>query len=281
MSVKFPNSLQNLAIYFRYDVPNDCVFCIAFGQQIEPVKAALSQVFPSISPRPTSSSQVLTDPFKILEVITSETLAWMESERQMLDLEVRGLEAKTGMSGHHSDADARWEAKNMGELIRNLHMCGGQLAFFQRMCEFQARWIGWLRCQHSWINEIRTGTNDFRKMDAIHRPAVSKVAASLDLGASFATERHEQVKTLSNRIKIQLSIVWKTHKDILVPSFLTVYQAANLNAQNDTQNNIAIAEASRRIALETRLDSDAMKTIAALTMAYLPGTFVAVSLSLS
>lgn len=207
MAVKFPNSLQNLAIYFRYHVSNDNVFCIAFGQQIEPVKAALSQIFPTIRPRQKSSSQVLTDPFKILEVITSETLAWMESERQKLDLEVRALETKTGMSGHHSDGDSRLEARYMGELISNLHKCGGQSAFFQRMCEFQARWIHWLRCQHSWVNEIRTGTSDVRNMDAIHRPAVSKVAASLDLGASFATERHEQVKTLSNRIKIQLSIV--------------------------------------------------------------------------
>lgn len=48
-------------------------------------------------------------------------------------------------------------------------------------------------------------------------------------------------------------------------------------AQNDSRTNIAIAEASRRIAFETKRDSDAMKTIAALTMAFLPATFVAVS----
>ena len=51
-------------------------------------------------------------------------------------------------------------------------------------------------------------------------------------------------------------------------------------AQNDNQTNIAIAEASRRIAFETKRDSDAMKTIAALTMIYLPATFVAVSQSI-
>ena len=51
----------------------------------------------------------------------------------------------------------------------------------------------------------------------------------------------------------------------------------NLIAQNVSRTNIAIADASRRIAFETRRDSDAMKTIAALTMIFLPGTFVAVS----
>ena len=39
---------------------------------------------------------------------------------------------------------------------------------------------------------------------------------------------------------------------------------------------MAIAEASRKIAFETKRDSDAMKTIAALTMIYLPATFLAV-----
>ena len=50
-------------------------------------------------------------------------------------------------------------------------------------------------------------------------------------------------------------------------------------AQNDSRTNIAIAEASRSIEFETKRDSDAIKTIAALTMIYLPSTFVAVSQS--
>lgn len=58
---------------------------------------------------------------------------------------------------------------------------------------------------------------------------------------------------------------------------VTIHKVANFMTQNDGRTNIAIAEASRRIAFETKRDSDAMKTIAALTMVFLPATFVAVS----
>ena len=44
-----------------------------------------------------------------------------------------------------------------------------------------------------------------------------------------------------------------------------------------TRQNIDIAESSRSTAQATRLDSQSMKTIAILTMVFLPGTFVAVS----
>ncbi|KAL8661329.1 MAG: hypothetical protein Q9202_005694 [Teloschistes flavicans] len=54
-----------------------------------------------------------------------------------------------------------------------------------------------------------------------------------------------------------------------------MHKVANFMTQNDGRTNIAIAEASRRIAFETKRDSDAMKTIAALTMVFLPATFVA------
>lgn len=44
-----------------------------------------------------------------------------------------------------------------------------------------------------------------------------------------------------------------------------------------TRQNIDIANSSRCTAEATRLDSQSMKTIAILTMVFLPGTFVAVS----
>ena len=44
-----------------------------------------------------------------------------------------------------------------------------------------------------------------------------------------------------------------------------------------TRQNMDIADSGRRTAEATRLDSQSMKTIAILTMVFLPGTFVAVS----
>ena len=53
-------------------------------------------------------------------------------------------------------------------------------------------------------------------------------------------------------------------------------QIWNLIAQRDNVINQSIAADSRALAAASRRDSSAMKTIAVLTMAFLPGTFVAV-----
>lgn len=50
----------------------------------------------------------------------------------------------------------------------------------------------------------------------------------------------------------------------------------SLAAQKNSNINKRIAEQSKQIALETRRDSEAMKTIAILTVLFLPGTFVSV-----
>ena len=50
-------------------------------------------------------------------------------------------------------------------------------------------------------------------------------------------------------------------------------------AAKDSKVNISLAETSAVIAKESKKDSSAMKAIAVLTMFFLPGTFLAVSLS--
>jgi hypothetical protein len=54
----------------------------------------------------------------------------------------------------------------------------------------------------------------------------------------------------------------------------------NLIAQEDTKVNIGLAKDSREIAAASRQDSSAMKIIAMLTTLFLPGTFIAVSLTI-
>lgn len=53
----------------------------------------------------------------------------------------------------------------------------------------------------------------------------------------------------------------------------------NLAVQNDSRINIEVAKLTKDIAQESRKDSSSMITIAALTMVFLPGTFVAVRLT--
>lgn len=55
----------------------------------------------------------------------------------------------------------------------------------------------------------------------------------------------------------------------------------NLANQGDSRINIEIARTSKAIAAETKRDSSSMITIAAVTMFFLPGTFVSVRLVVS
>lgn len=73
---------------------------------------------------------------------------------------------------------------------------------------------------------------------------------------SFTRGRLKQIVELSYRIMAQIKVV------------------DNMIAQGDSHATVAIAEQSRRIAVDTKKDSIAMKTISALTMVFLPGTFV-------
>ena len=93
--------------------------------------------------------------------------------------------------------------------------------------------------------------------------AAEKARFSMELSASYARTRSRQLVELIYRVEMQVKTV------------------DNLIAQGDARANIAIAEQSRLIAIDTKRDSIAMKTIAALTMVFLPGTFVATIFSMT
>ena len=57
-------------------------------------------------------------------------------------------------------------------------------------------------------------------------------------------------------------------------------QAFHLSTQTDNRTNVKIGKLTSRIAQETQRDSSSMITIAAVTMFFLPGTFISVTYSL-
>lgn len=57
-------------------------------------------------------------------------------------------------------------------------------------------------------------------------------------------------------------------------------QLFNLITQQETRLSISVAEDSRTLALATKEDSTAMRTLAAVTVFFLPGTFVAAFFSM-
>lgn len=58
-----------------------------------------------------------------------------------------------------------------------------------------------------------------------------------------------------------------------------IYQLFQLSNQRDSKTNIEIADATADVALLTQRDSASMITIAAVTMLFLPGTFISAILS--
>ena len=53
----------------------------------------------------------------------------------------------------------------------------------------------------------------------------------------------------------------------------------SISAEVDNKTNLDIADLTAKIALDTKRDSSSMITIAAVTMVFLPGTFISVSLN--
>ena len=183
-----------------------------FGCRTPAIVDRLQQVFAENSSTSTNGRRPSASPFQVLDIVISEYVAFMEPERELLDVRVRELEAKTGMSAHIFDESQKAAADEHSTLLKDLHVCEGLLAFFERTTQFQVGWIEWSQAQHAALTEICYGTSDILKMAPADRAVEEEVvASSLSLCASFSRERLEQVKTLRNRIRIQLGLVSSEH----------------------------------------------------------------------
>ena len=142
-----------------------------------------------------------------MECLVPEIVGPMEPERQKLDVRVIDLEAKTGMSAHVFDESHQASADEHSSLLKDLHVCEGLLAFFERTVQFQVGWIELLQTQQSVLNHHRFGVNEVPKLPSSWRAAEEGIASSLASSGSFSKETLEQVRTLRNRIRIRLSVV--------------------------------------------------------------------------
>ncbi|KAL9608368.1 MAG: hypothetical protein Q9167_006797 [Letrouitia subvulpina] len=250
--IKLPNiaSLWS-TIYYRHDVSTGLSTCLVIGTHSDWFEKSLQQVFPS------HGSPSRRDPFAVLTAMVAEWSAILEEERYYRDRETQAEEGKTGLAPIIINPSMRVEKFGINS-TQGLHSVATHLHFFERGLSFQCACISWLLEQHNSLIALQ------QRLRAQGKPiwglsdgaSAGKTRRSLDLSLSFANNRHKQVQELVYRITTQVKIV------------------DNMIAQDDSHTNIAIAEQSRKIAIETKRDSVAMKTIAALTMAFLPGTFV-------
>lgn len=124
---------------------------------------------------------------------------------------------------------------------------------------FQTECLEFLIVEHRNLTTYRSAMLQSKPQEsAMLAKFAEKTRRSFNLSLSFARNSHRQVMGLIYRVETQVKVV------------------DNMIAQGDSRATVAIAEQSRRIAIDTKRDSIAMKTIAALTMVFLPGTFVGV-----
>ncbi len=136
-------------------------------------------------------------------------------------------------------------------LTRILHKCSTSRINIERRAKFESTLI-----------DSISAVLEAAKRDA--KREAPTLQAALDMQTNVIASRMYDLSILPQRIQESRSTIFNL--------ILQHNQAVNLSIQHA---NMEIAESSRRIAEATMSDSASMKTIAILTMVFLPGTAVA------
>ncbi|MCJ1272370.1 hypothetical protein MMC21_000156 [Puttea exsequens] len=135
------------------------------------------------------------------------------------------------------------------------------LSAFQRLHDLSQAW-------HVLTENLRDQLEVMEFISAFHRKHVPSYGMSLKHSA------HESIEFLISQHHIWLR--WVANYNVRTQ--IRINLGFNMASQSDNRINIKIADTSTKIAEAARKDSSSMITIAALTMLFLPGTFVSVSL---
>ncbi|KAL9124405.1 MAG: hypothetical protein Q9217_006260 [Psora testacea] len=219
--------------------------CLLVGTHADWIEESLQQVFPA---QKNTSTHRRRDPFAVLTAIFAEFSAIYEEERDFRDRETQAAEVKTGFSPFNVGPSLRLNKLAVNS-TQGLHSVAGHLHFFERALGFQTACLEFLIVEHKNLTTCRSAMLHSKPQEnTMLATFAEKTRRSFNLSLSFSRNRHKQVLELIYRVETQVKVV------------------DNMIAQGDSRANVAIAEQSRRIAIDTKRDSIAMKTIAALTM---------------
>jgi hypothetical protein len=203
--VKFPfGPSVNGAFYLRYSFKTTSTTCILCDSSRRNLGARLEQIFQSS--RSPQSVELVNDPFLVIAAILHEYSSRTEMERSHLDRVVCHQEAKTGVALHSYDKSRYCDISEYSTFKRDLHVLDAALVAFDRVCAFQVEVtnllhrerVGFIQdCKHQgrpqWLQSVARGTD--------------RASASLLLSITLAEKRLGQLRTLSQRVQIQLSVV--------------------------------------------------------------------------
>jgi hypothetical protein len=245
--IKVPLSPQiDGLLYFRHLFRSKSTTCIMSTPVRRDIQERLSEVYD----RPGSNCHVSTepapfpDPFAVLAIWLHQHSLKMEEEMAIVGEQVRRHEDMSGLALRLYKGAIPALPDEYAQLKRELHLTEIVLIMFERTLVFQAELSEFLNSQHGRFREmLATGA------------CSDSVSNSIQLSKLQACQRVLRIRCLGKRINVQVAVV-----------------AGALTA-NDANATIRIAE-------DTRRDSNSMKVIAALTMIFLPLTSVATFFSM-
>ncbi|KAI9742134.1 MAG: hypothetical protein M1834_000524 [Cirrosporium novae-zelandiae] len=273
------------SIYFRYVILTNTTTLFIFTPYTTKLITALTQIYRP-SPASHSNPSTPTDLFTIFAIILTQFRTSLDEEHKSLHQEICDFESQTGLIFYHGGKSLPETLRQeYGQLKRGPYEYDGSILLLEWITRFQIGLTEFLLEQHKvligLISEHASSPSPL-KLETETKTACTpssppslpphttqKTISSLTLHFSFLTHNLTHVLRLRNRARIQLNVV---------ESSIT---------QNENLTNISIAESTRKdevamkeIAESIRRDRVAMKEIVAVTMAFLPATFVAEWLSI-
>lgn len=253
---RFCLSDNMFGIYWHWDPTNRCTKALMYGMAGEGTRQ-MQQVWKRVSSAPDSClSHPLLVGVAALEAEVTEMKRWVASQSDEL---VR-LHIDTGHHGYATTEHRELDTSKLAKMSRDV--CGFAINIstsvlcLQRILKFA----------------------DFL-VDECEDLGVMLQQSPVDPNATLRNELHKSHLTVRSRAQVwrrradallDEAETWKSKADVLVQTVFT------LTTQRDTGISIQIAQDSRTLAQQATRDSTSMKAIAAVTMCFLPGTFVAV-----
>lgn len=173
-----------------------------------------------------------------------------------MNFETLALEQETGLSTWNWALECKVNGKGTREdydrTVDGFNVLSGKVTnikFRLRTLQEQIKFV--MRCNNHHREFLQSQSDE----DAVHR--CSELDDMLQVIAEYTTIHLFDAESLSERLTNQMTSIFQ------------------LTAQRDSRTNLAIAEDGRTLAVESQRDNSSMKTIAVVSLLFLPPTFVA------
>ncbi|KAF2000202.1 hypothetical protein P154DRAFT_204140 [Amniculicola lignicola CBS 123094] len=255
MVFKMPNcfNVGYDALSISYDIRSECTRALLHGVSDEEFQWLLTYF-------KTQKQKVLyRNPLAIAAGMLWSHRLRTEAYRARLDDIVHKIEISMGhaIPGVPPDSHLRsaYEALmidslDFGNIIKELHSCQTELVGLRHVGDF-GRDLGQFLCK------IGTELQEIRSSTEAPRVNTDPIVHQIEFSTNLYVTLTSQVTTLKERVQNHINLTY------------------TLIAQDENRISRSVAEETALIAVATKRDRAAMKTIAVLTIIFLPPTFVA------